>query len=446
MTNEETLALWAKCEEARNKALEAGQSSNAAHQAAQGIWNHWASKLIQARIQLQASHCLRLTKFDYETKDYVAPETRGANEETVEWLDLARVDFHGARFKDRPYFKGFIFPGQAFFGESRKYTRHSNKRPEKPSVIFHDGANFDNAKFHLDAVFDWAEFKASAVFRNVEFLDIVRFDQCIFEGTVWFVSAKFHSDAWMGQTKLKGYSDFTASGFSKQCSYSGMQSGGSFILNGATFQEMPDFTQSSFQGVPRIDSAVFPQLPFFPFLAREQASEVQARYRAIRQLAQAGQDYENESKALKGEIRARRGTIDRPWHAAYWFGMAYDSLSNVGRSIARPLYLWAASVIIFAAIYLIEGGVLAKWRSVCSDGTSYWLKTLYLSAKTALPIIGSVRPDEARSISNCLYSLQGDSIQLFPPLAAFLQVGQTLLSTILIFLFLLAVRNQFKIK
>ena len=79
------------------------------------------------------------------------------------------------------------------------------------------------------------------------------------------------------------------------------------------------------------------------------------------------------------------------------------------------------------------------------------LKALSLSIANAVPVIGSSRPEEIRSIYACLYGVIGTlhkGCQQFniPPWSPVIQVGQNVVSAILIFLFLLAIRNQFKIK
>ena len=68
------------------------------------------------------------------------------------------------------------------------------------------------------------------------------------------------------------------------------------------------------------------------------------------------------------------------------------------------------------------------------------LKALTLSAANALPLIGSSRSEMAREFYDCL------ALPHAPAWSPILQMAETLWSTVLIFLFLLALRNQFKIK
>ncbi len=146
--------------------------------------------------------------------------------------------------------------------------------------------------------------------------------------------------------------------------------------------------------------------------------------------------------AFKGEVRSRRGTLDKPWHAAFWFGAMYDVLSDFGRSMMRPFYFWLISIAGFTAAYLADASKLADYAAACAkpgaDAAPQWLNALALAIKNALVFAGTDRKMEPQYA--CLY---GDAV---PVTSTFIQMGQTVWSAILIFLFLLAVRNRFKIK
>lgn len=126
MTRDETIALWKKCEEARAQALSEGEPPEKAHEAAKYIWNQWANEQVRKREQLTAAGEFKLGKFDYMNLSFVAPETLAENAPTAQWLEGARVDYHGVIFDYKPNFSGFIFPGQTIFGELKK----SNKNQE----------------------------------------------------------------------------------------------------------------------------------------------------------------------------------------------------------------------------------------------------------------------------------------------------------------------------
>ncbi len=209
-------------------------------------------------------------------------------------------------------------------------------------------------------------------------------------------------------------------------------------MRGVSFSEPPGFSQSNFKEAPDFDDV---QL-CLPHMWKGHKAHNIGNYRHIRRLAIRGHDYETEAKAFKGEVRSKRGTEHKWHHASFWYGLAYDALSDFGRSMSRPLVVWIVSVCAFAAVYLQNAGVQTMdWLTACPvGGASKALKAITLAAANALPGIGSSRTEEAKAFYICA------SLENVPAWSPIIQMGQTLWSAVLIFLFLLAVRNQFKIK
>jgi uncharacterized protein YjbI with pentapeptide repeats len=433
MTRDETVALWQQCASARDAALAEGKSPKEAHEAAKWIWNAWARPMLEARHALEASGRF-IAKKDEKYDDFVASETMSSDPATQGWMQAAMVNFSGFMFEERADFGGFIFPGQALFGDSARYTRTTAIR--NPTT-FAAGARFSEAVFHMDTVFDWSEFNQAAGFRDAEFRGIARFDECKFKSTAWFFGARFFDDVWFGQCKFGGFTNFSRARFGSVSSFSAARSDGAFTLGEAVFAKLPDLVQTSFRETPRLDNVSLPAPAFFPGLKPKAALEEQAKFRAIRRLAIAGQDHDNESMAFKGEVRSRRGTLDKPWHSAFWFGALYDVLSDFGRSMMRPFYFWLISIAGFTAAYLADAGKLADYAARCAkpnaDAAPQWLNALAVAAKNALVFAGSDRRMEPQYA--CLY---GDAV---PVTGTFIQMGQTVWSAIL-----LAVRNRFKLK
>jgi hypothetical protein len=352
MTPDETAALWQKCEAERASKLEKGKSADEAHEAARSIWNAWAATMLARRRALETSS-LFIMRRGNPFEGYIAAETFGGNTATSEWLQAARVNFIGFVFDTRPDFGGFIFPGPAWFGESANARR---ERTSRQVAIYNAGARFSDAVFHLDAVFNQSEFVHVVAFRDAEFRGIARFDECRFKGASWFLRTRFLDEVWFGQSEFRGYANFSGAIFRSYVSFSAARCEGGFNLNEAVFEKMPDFTQASFREPPRLDNVGLPAISFLPRFNRKTAKNAQALYRAIRRLAILSHDYDTELKAFKGEIRARRGAVDRPWNLAFWLGIVYDVLSNFGSSMARPFSAWLASIAGFALVYLAHSG------------------------------------------------------------------------------------------
>ncbi len=201
----------------------------------------------------------------------------------------------------------------------------------------------------------------------------------------------------------------------------------------------------------------------------------------MKRLAIQGHDHEREQAFFKEELKSRRWSADKPWSAVFWFGLLYQWFSDFGRSLVRPLMWWAASVLGFACLYLgrhldltgkpISGfGWAMTWLLTfvgtdppplaCVEGPGDpWWAALGLSLRKGLLFIGLDSSDKLNQIYGCLYGIFTDPntkvepgrlpagfTPVIPDSTAFLGLVQVLFSAVLIFLFLLAVRNHFRIK
>jgi hypothetical protein len=144
--------------------------------------------------------------------------------------------------------------------------------------------------------------------------------------------------------------------------------------------------------------------------------------------------------AFKGELRSRRGVIDKWYGPTALFGMGYDFFADCGRSIWRPFVTWAVLVVGFAAFYFSQAA-----SGLATRCAGPW-QALYLSIKNGLVVFGGTRDARVNQAYLCLYG--GDANQAAIPLSVTYveTLLQTPISAVLLFLFLLAVRNQFKIK
>ena len=169
-----------------------------------------------------------------------------------------------------------------------------------------------------------------------------------------------------------------------------------------------------------------------------------AKYRALRRMAIQGADYEREQMAYKGELRARRWTVDKWWSIGTWIGLFYDAFADCGRSIVRPANAWLASILLFAAFYWQRAAAGVEAR--CEEAGGAMVQALFLSVKNALVIFGGTRDARVNQAYLCLYNGSAEQPRI-PPTVTFVEtLAQIPVSATLIFLFLLAVKNRFKIK
>lgn len=419
MTRDETIAFWKECEGARVAELKAGKSEDEAREAAKSIWNKWADARSAEFKQLVKTGETLTPRHQEGRRTWRNRQST----EIKEWLDRSRVDFSGITFQSKSglvksvdtvsvdtasaftsiNFHGFQFPGEADFTET---------------------------SFLTDVVFDHAKFVSHSWFRAANFSGIAYFYDCQFNGNVWFTACHFEKEV-----------NFVDAHFGSETYFIGIKSLSFVNMTNTCFAVVPRFNQASFAEAPDFDNLEFPILSFFG------ASEpsLTSRYRALRRLANQGHDHENEAKAFKGEIRSKRGISHKIWHAAFWFGAFYDAISDFGRSMTRPFYLWLLSIPLFMWAYLAHAGKVSVALTACYDGTSTWLKSLLFSLKSALLFVPWDR-EQIRSAYACLYpQLKGPEVGA-PTAHAFIQAAQSVWSALLIFLFILAVRNQFRIK
>ena len=215
------------------------------------------------------------------------------------------------------------------------------------------------------------------------------------------------------------------------------------------FSSLPDFTEAHFEEAPLFDDVELKPERFNKPQAHESKPNLPSRWRALRRLAIQAHNYERELQFFKCEIIARRGTEDKWTHARFWFGWLYHLLSDFGRSMGWPLLWLGFSLLIFAAIYAYQSP--ADWNQLlkpvsCIDGSGdSRIVALGVSIINAFPFAAISSSDLLNQFYACLYGIQ-ESAPVIPYVVSFASVIQFFVSAVLLFLFLLAIRNHFRIK
>ena len=190
-------------------------------------------------------------------------------------------------------------------------------------------------------------------------------------------------------------------------------------------------------------------------------------------------------KFFAGEIRARRHITDFMWpwkkgiasSARYWAGVFYEAFSDFGRSFIRPTLWWFACLWLFANLTFSNAELEDKTK--CHNSQLTPIEAAYtIGLKNSLLILGLTKTNIVKQAELCLYGLNknganknGDAENKPKPYnpkikrnykdkqrlaettktdIPFKAVWQGIihsgLSLLFIFLLLLAIRNQFKIK
>lgn len=406
---------------------------------------------------------LRATQFEMSNFSRDALFNRSDFSGDVTFSDVA---FEGNAEFERSRFSGKAQFGRANFTGKARFVRAS----------FLKGAGFSKSSFSSDARFGGAEFSRPVMFNGSTFSDVAEFNRSIFSG-----------DAGFSQCVFKGLSLFQGALFEKGADFVAIKSESVFTLAGAIFDNVPDFHQAHFSEAPRLDASTIRQRrarqPMHEAIQSwfKGDADLTARWRALKRIAVQGHDHMHELEFFGRELKSRRWSTDRPWHLAFWFGLVYGLVSGFGRSIFRPLFLWAVSPFVIAPLYLcahfhyrglsvssfgwtidrfvlqpLGAGKAETFHCLVGAGEA-WQAALGISARKALLFFGQDASDKLELNYACLFNVVTQhaapsgklpsSFHLDVPYSVILLgAAQHIITAVLLFLLLLAIRNHFRIK
>ena len=418
-------------------------------------WNAWADDMLSDRQDLQDAGAW---------SDGAASEW---NEDTRFWHQQATADFSDHTFGGPADFSRFRFPGEALFVWS-SFT----DRVDFSSAEFHHTVDFSRVKFDGGVHFENTTFMGTASFFNATFSDFLGIENAEFFGRFRFIAVTisdfaningtvFHDVAMFSQSTFESPLHIVGTKCTKDANFKAVNGKGLFMRD-VKFARLPDFVGAHFEAAPEFDSVELDPGRLNRFAPKTPGSDYPAAWRALRRLAAEGHDHECEIQFLTGEISARRGTLDTWSHPRFWAGLLYEVLSDFGRSVVLPVLWLAVSIWAFAGIYASHNPDLAQapygQEAPCISGsgntrTAAWM----LSVHNAFPFAGIGSSGNLERAYTCLYGTQsGDPSGQEPLLSAFspnipasvafLGAIQFLLSAILVFLLVLAIRNWFRIR
>jgi hypothetical protein len=484
MTQDETLKLWEECENARKSALNEGKSKSESHTVASKVWTAWARPLIERRTKLE-------TEGMWSAWPNLAGKLVGQNAETMEFLAAAEAVFSSSdnpqTFPEDAMFTGWIFPGRAEFNFAT-FDAPANfdgtvfmDVAEFRGTQFKSTTRFEGAMFLADSSFGGGEF-ASASFHASRFARKANFSERIFENDARFSLARFRSveftkdvsffdaifekdgEVSFRQATFADYVTFGRCRFLSRADFQAVKADRAFTLEGAHFDEIPDFVQSHFSEAPRLDNTLFKEVNTHTGDKRDEG--LAARFRALKRLAVSGHDTERELEFSAGEIRSRRHREDQPFGknvTRFWLGWFYEQVSDFGRSAARPARMWLLLIIFFAVFYLspwsgrnvstakvtdcVEVHHIATLQPLRLSTNAIW-EALQLSFRNGTAVFGSADTSVDWYALGCLYGPAEDqpNIRRMPRGAAMAATLQRVMSATLIFLFGMALRNMLKMK
>ena len=385
--------------------------------------------------------------------------------------------FNGAEFLSRAGFS------EATIGPCRFRSAKFRTTADFWNTSFTDKASFLSSKFSSSAVFDGVKFKGKTDFNQMEFRGSISFEGAKFSSSITFWKAKFSgqanfrdvmfstpvlfseatfsSNVFFDRCVFEKPADFNNSSFKKNASFKATRGKGLFLYK-VEFGSVPDFSGAHFEESPLFESVNLDPEHFRETPAQESDINLPARWRALRRFAVQGHDHERELQFFKGEIMARRGTQDKWTHPRFWAGWLYERLSDFGRSMVRPLIWLIVSLMVFTVFYASQGET--SFRQLFTESPTCVpisggprAAALSLSIRNAVPFATDRSSGQLKQIYACLYGIQEkisptqnwlpmDFTPVIPHTVAFAGILQFFISAVLIFLFVLAVRNHFRIR
>ena len=373
--------------------------------------------------------------------------------------------FKNATFHDKATFAGAVFKNEALFDNAmfeKETTFHA--------TTFHHPAYFQKCNFKEDVRFIDTKFLDYITFEHANFYKLCKFYQSTFSPEIDanFCNAIFHYNTWFGECEFHGNTIFARlqsklnlvfrdTTFHQSANFDAIRAEHTFSLEKVTFKkDVPNFIQAHFEEAPRLDDITFGKSvapgSFWNSILSPISTETKARYQALKRLAIEAHDHENEQRFWAGELRSDRSlrTEDNQWKirplfSAFWWGnIAYGAVSNYGRSIIRPLFTWIALTILVAILHI------STHTPTENNNCNICRSALHVAVKTGS--LGLIQDPSKRIIFvrdyACLYGTQNDKRQTpnIPGAILAAEGFQALFSAILIFLCLLGIRNNFKLK
>ncbi len=408
-----------------------------------GGWNAHA-RAFAARIEslpdvereaIRAAFCIHFDKFDF----------KGSNTKFAEFLFPCSVTFAGAKFGsetvsfDRAVFlKGEVRFSDVDFGKGEVWFAEAN---------FGEGdVSFARAKFDIgDVIFSEADFGDGYVwFSEAEFgRGTVAFDGARFgRGQVFFMPKRVDgTEIYWPRASFAGSIEFRGE-FRRSVDLSSCTVAGNATFAGSRFAEIPDFTDAKFDRPPEVAGMSVPR-PKLNWLGLTHDPRDVLKLRKLKSMALSAHDHEKDGDFFAAEMLAKRGTetkgfLGLAFNTAYWW------LSDFGQSFGRPVCWWIAS---WAAFSGLNAWLLSSIREV---GLQNWQFSAFLSLKNSIPLLGSLfrfAPAPEGHVS--WFQRYYDTLEEHPATVDWLiglGVVQNIFGGVLLFLFLLALRNRFRLK
>ena len=357
----------------------------------------------------------------------------------------SRVSFGSTLFQGdaelrRSCFRGGVaFTGARFEGKLDCSRSAFHSEASFRDCIFNANSDFSEVAFGLGASFYKAEFKRHAYFFRASFDGYVNFRDVKFHSTSSFLEAAFSREVYFNNALFAGSVSFACAGDAArsqqvlpQAEFRGARflAGASFInrqfVAGATFADCMFDVAPEFHGCSIHQSTEFPGIE--SFRDTESSGAVRA-YRTLKLSAENSRAREEQAMFYALEQKSQRATRQMS-QLEMLLSFLYEKTADYGRSCTLPLVWLVATQVSFFGVYL---ALAVAWKS-----EEITLQLVYaLCHFTVDQVLTPFR----------LWSMQSVLPSWFPTVDLSIRViatVQSLLSVVLIALFVLAVRWKFR--
>jgi uncharacterized protein YjbI with pentapeptide repeats len=396
-----------------------------------------------------------------------------------------------AIFTDVAFRNGVSFTG-ATFGAEASFTGVAFRNGAFAGAAFGGVTDFSGATFGERAAFTGAAFTGVAIFTGVAFGAEARFENTVFKGCVEFArTAKEQLNKECEASADEKDKDDRIALKKRLEDGSGLDRFLAISFANARFNGRVDFSGRTFENDTNFNYARFCYPPVFEpktNLARIDFTgayigigrpgsfrltcdtEVLLRLGAFRKDAQEKRDDDRERDLYIEERKAKLGI-----HLVQWFEdlkkasmiewplsavalitrllwivvvVLCWALADYGRSFVRPAIWLALSVpffyMLYAAILMPQAGTVDAAKF---DAANFDRAVRMVALGNAVPFMGSLTSDaEVKKLLFCADDVAGKCLPIPPEKFQLLVSTQNLLSIILVFFIVLALRNYFRIK
>ena len=410
-----------------------------------------------------------------------------------EWPSLTKqqkeiVNFNVGLLADK---KKFDAQAAKFERELAKITDEDARAEKRAEFVinlqahhFVESLNLFSWEIPCEITFDQCSFEKGLSLHNATVKGTVRLASATVTGDVSLDSATVTGDVWLDSAEVKGNvlldsatvtgdvwlhdlkcgdsttlsasdmvvagSLFVQSSFFKSFNMQRAQVDGTASFAGCEFAQIPDFRDAKFDRPPEVANMVVPgpvmhggRLPGLKRLFKTAFNPNDVlKFRKLKAMALEANDHEKDGEFFAKDMLAKRGH-ETDTFGALFFNSIYWGLSNFGQSFTRPLAGLLINFFCFALLniaYLIQA--TGNW--------DHWWFGAELALRNGLSILGTlfrfaVRPEGHEGWFIGAYD---DAIQAGASGDVLVYIGifEQLFSSVLLFLFLLALRNKFRLK